>query len=220
VSSSASAELALPRRRPAVVLAVVALLGASPLRAAEAERTYRWTDADGVVHYGDHVPPQFAQGAVVVMNREGVKLREQTAPPSEAERLALKARAEADARRRQHDRFLLITYSSEREITQLREERLAQIEAQITASQAYLDSLSRRLDSLRARTSNFRPYATTAQAPRMPDALAAEIVQTLAEARTQQAALLTRQHEKDELNARFDADLKRYRELLISQGLR
>jgi hypothetical protein len=216
----ASAEHRPARARAWAALAGVALIVSLPSLSAEAERTYRWTDAAGVVHYGDHVPPQYAQGAVIVMNREGVKLREQTAPPTETERLAAKARADADDRRRQHDRFLLITYSSEREILQLRDERLAQIEAQITASQSYLDSLSRRLESLRARTGNFRPYATTAQAPRMPDALAAEIVQTLAESRTQQGALLSRRHEKEELNASFDADAKRYRELLISQGLR
>jgi Domain of unknown function (DUF4124) len=216
----ASAEHRPGSTRTAAAVASVMLIASLPLLSAEAERTYRWTDSAGVMHYGDHVPPQYAQGAVVVMNRDGVKLREQSAPPSEAERMAATARAEADARRRQHDRFLLITYSSEREILQLRDERLAQIEAQITASQSYLDSLSRRIESLQARTGNFRPYATTAQAPRMPDALAAEIVQTLAEARTQQAALVARRHEKDELNASFGADAKRYRELLISQGLR
>lgn len=189
-------------------------------RGSEPGQTYRWKDADGVTHYGDHVPQQYSQGAVAVMSRDGVTVREQPPRLSEAEAIAARERAQASDRQRRHDRFLLVTYSSEREIAQLRDERVTQITAQITASEAYLVSLGRRLESLRARVGNFRPYAANANAPRMPDALAAEIVRTLADARSQRSSLVTRQKELEEVRASFDADIKRYQQLLVSQGLR
>lgn len=191
-----------------------------PSGGSDPEQTFRWKDADGVIHYGDHVPQQYSQGAVVVMSRDGVPLREQPPRLSEAEAIAARTRAEATERQRRHDRFLLVTYSSERDIAQLRDERVAQIGAQITASEAYLESLDRRLESLRDRAGNFRPYASGSNAPRMPDALAAEIVRALADGRSQRSTLATRRKELEELKASFDADIRRYRQLLVSQGLR
>ena len=37
--------------------------------------TYRWVDDQGVVHYGDQVPPQYAQKEHTVLNTQGVEVK-------------------------------------------------------------------------------------------------------------------------------------------------
>src|SRR4029079_15853019 len=68
--------------------------------------TYRWVDENGVVHYGDRVPPQNSQKESTILNREGVqvgKLDAQKTP----EQLAEEARQqEIVLKQKQHDAFL------------------------------------------------------------------------------------------------------------------
>ena len=175
--------------------------------------TYKWVDAQGVTHYGDHIPPEFAQGETAVLNHQGVALKDLPARLTPAQQEEARHRDEATARQKQHDSFLLTTYTSAHDIEQLRDERLAQIEGQITAARGYIDSVDSRLASLRARANNFRPYSASPTARRLPDALAEEIVQTLNEARSQREILAARQKEQKELRATFQSDIDRYRAL-------
>ena len=190
-------------------------LGAQQRSSAPAttSKTYRWVDDKGVIHYGDFIPPEYSQGSTAELNSHGVAVKEYPARLSPAEQAAAQARDEVDAKLKQHDRFLLSTYTSAHDIEQLRDERLAQIEGQITASRGYIDSVGSRLKSLRVRANSFKPYSQSPGARRMPDALAAEIVQTLNESQSQQETLASRQQEQKELRATFQADIDRYRAL-------
>ena len=188
--------------------------------AASGAKTFRWVDNKGVTHYGDSIPPEYAQGRTAELNSQGVAVREYPAQLSPAEQAVVQEREEVTAKRRQHDRFLLTTYVSARDIEQLRDERLSQIEAQITASRGYVESVDARLASLQKRAGNFKPYSTNPAARRLPDALAAELVQTLNEGHSQRETLAAKQKEQQVLRDTFQADIDRYRELIVSQGLR
>jgi hypothetical protein len=188
-------------------------LSASRSDGSTPSKTYRWVDDKGLVHYGDTIPPEFIRGTTAELNSHGVPLREFPAQLTPAEQAAAQQRDEKAAKLKQHDTFLVTTYTSAKDIEQLRDERLAQLEGQISASRGYIDSVGARLTSLRARASNFKPYAPSPTARRMPDPLAAEIVQTLNEASSQKATLLARQAEQKELRAAFQTDIDRYREL-------
>ena len=187
---------------------------------ASGAKTFRWVDNKGVTHYGDSIPQEYAQGRTAELNSQGVAVREYPAQLSPAEQVMAQEREGVTARRRQHDRFLLTTYVSARDIEQLRDERLTQIEAQITASKGYVEAVDARLASLKLRASNFKPYSTNPAARRMPDALAAELVQTLNEGRSQRETLVAKQKEQQTLRDTFQADIDRYRELIAKQGLR
>ena len=39
-------------------------------------QTYKWTDADGTVHYGDRIPPEFAERPYALLNDQGVAVEE------------------------------------------------------------------------------------------------------------------------------------------------
>jgi hypothetical protein len=174
---------------------------------------YKWVDEQGVVHYGDHIPPQYAQQDREVLNSQGVPVGhvEAAQTPEQAAAAALK-KAEL-FKQRQHDSFLMSTYTSVKDIEALRDVRLDQLQGQRTAAEQYVESLRSRLGSLQVRAVSFQPYSANPDARRMPDDLAENLVRTLNEVRVQSAALAAKSEEEKTLRAQFDADIQRYREL-------
>jgi Domain of unknown function (DUF4124) len=174
---------------------------------------YRWVDEQGVVHYGDSIPPQYAEKAHQMLNRQGVVVGHMDAQKS-AEELAADTRTEAEVlKRQQHDTFLVATYASVKDIETLRDQRLDQLQGQRVAAEQYVDNLRSRLLGLQVRAKHFRPYNIRPDARRMPDDLAEDLVRTLNELRTQSNALLAKNEEVSAVKAQFDGDIERYREL-------
>jgi hypothetical protein len=174
---------------------------------------YRWVDEQGVVHYGDSIPPQYAEKAHQQLNRLGVEVGHSEAARS-AEQLAADERERLEAlRKRQHDTFLITTYTSVKDIETLRDQRLDQLQGQRAAAEQYVDNLQSRLVALQGRARHFRPYNARPEARRMPDDLAEDLVRTLNELRTQNAALMSKNEEVSAMRAQFQTDIERYREL-------
>jgi DNA primase len=175
--------------------------------------TYRWVDDQGVVHYGDTVPPQYAQKEHTELNAQGVEIKRLDAEKT-PEQAAVAAHArQALLKQKQHDSFLLTTYTSVGDIEALRDERLQQLKAQRTAAEAYVESLHSRLATLQTRAMMFRPYSSKPAARRMPDDLTEDLVRTLNEMRTQSAAIVQKGTEETTLRSEFQADIERYQEL-------
>ncbi len=207
-------------RLPRVLFAVLAAgaglhaIGAPPASSNDKGTvTYRWTDEQGVIHYGDRVPPQYAQQERSVLNSRGVEVRKLEAQKT-PEQLAAEQRNQQNIlRQKQHDAFLMNTYTSVKDIEALRDLRLDQLQGQKTAAEQYVDSLRSRLSALQARARIFKPYSPRPEAHRMPDDLAEDLVHTLNELRTQSNVLVTKNEEETTLKAQFQADIERYREL-------
>jgi hypothetical protein len=207
-------------RRPQL-LAILAALGVLSLAAAAfgasnddgGLRVYKWTDSQGIVHYGDSVPSQYAQDERDVLNGEGVQIGHVAGRRSAAQESEAEQAAQAAQQRAQHDKFLLATYASASEIEQLRDERLQQLDGQIKASSSYIDSLTLRLAALEERAMHFAPYSADPDAQRMPDDLVQDLVHTLNETRTQRSALDGMRQEQADTRAQFETDIERYREL-------
>lgn len=185
---------------------------------AEAPATYKWVDDQGVVHYGDSIPPQYAQKESTVLNKQGVPIGHKDATKSAAEQAAAAESEQQLARQKQHDSFLLATYTSVKDIEQLRDERLLQIKGQRVAAEQYVTTLGERLSTLQTRAQNFKPYSTRADAHRMPDDLAEQMVHTINDIRTQKAALSSSQEEEAKTQAQFQSDIDRYKELRANQA--
>ncbi|HEY6452409.1 MAG TPA: DUF4124 domain-containing protein [Steroidobacteraceae bacterium] len=194
-----------------VVLGPGAALGAGS--SSGGTPVYRWVDEKGIVHYGDSVPSQYTQTERSVLNDQGVEVGHIEGGKNAAQQ-AEQTRAENLARQRQqHDQFLLTTYVSAKDIEQLRDERLAQMDAQIKAATVYIDTLGARLNALQDRAMHFKPYSAERTARRMPDELAEDLVRTLNESRSQLQALDAKRHEEADTQAQFNTDIQRYREL-------
>ena len=202
-----------------ILLNLVALCAVTAAAAANGPstltpgQTYRWTDDKGVVHYGDTIPSEYADKERAVLNGQGVEVGHLDAHKTPAE-LAQQAQAQELARQRaQRDQTLLSTYVSAKDIEALRDERLAQIDGQLQASSTYIESLATRLGALQERAMQFKPYSSEANARRMPDDLAEELVRTANEARSQRKALDVKRKEQADIRAQFEADIQRFREL-------
>jgi Domain of unknown function (DUF4124) len=204
------------RLGPGVLGMLVAFVGWVPVALAATTGTtvtYKWTDDQGIVHYGDSVPPQYAQKERSVLNARGVEMRKLQAQKS-PEQLAAEARAEGDTvKQKQHDAFLMNTYTSVKDIEALRDLRLDQLRGQRVAAEQYVDSLHARLSALQDRAKSFKPYSPRPAAHKMPDDIAEDLVHTLNELRTQHNALVAKTEEETTLKAQFQADIERYQEL-------
>jgi uncharacterized protein DUF4124 len=188
--------------------------------ASSSGEMYKWTDKDGVVHYGDSVPPEYSQVEQSKLNSQGLEVSKRQAEMSPKEAAEYAAKQKEEARRKQHDMFLISTYPSVKEIENVRDVRLDQINGQITAAEAYISSLTTRVDGLKTRALNFAPYNTKPNARRMPDDLAEEMVRAMSELRTQNSALNAKKKEHQSVVTQFDADIKRFKELRMSAAAR
>jgi hypothetical protein len=122
-------------------------------------------------------------------------------------------KAAAEARRRQHDSFLLTTYTKISDIERLRDERIALIEGQMEIARGSIESNQQRLKSQEQRLRSFLPYSTAPNARRVPDQLAEEVVRTIKEREQLRDGLKSREKEKSDLRAQFNEDIERYKEL-------
>ncbi|MDE2261118.1 MAG: DUF4124 domain-containing protein [Gammaproteobacteria bacterium] len=200
--------------RPALCLLLALACAAGPVLAqSDKGVAYRWVDDHGVVHYGDSIPPKYARDSRAILNSQGVEIGHVDAAKTPAQ-LAAEKRARAQhVAQQQHDYFLLSTYTSVKDIESLRDERLSQIAAQQTAAQQYVQSLQSRLDALQSRAQRFKPYSSQPNAPRMPDDLAQELVQTLNEVRVQDQAIQARTEQEAQVRAQFQSDIERFEQL-------
>jgi hypothetical protein len=203
----------------AAVLAGVIL---SPAAFADdkGKQTFKWVDDKGVIHYGDSIPAEYSQRESHVLNSQGVEVQKYRAEMSPVEAAAFAAKQKEESQRKQHDMFLISTYPSVKEIENVRDTRLDQINGQISAAQAYISSLNSRVDGLKQRAQSFAPYNKKPDARRMPDDLAEEMVRASSELRTQKSALAQRRTELQGVVDSFDADIKRFKELRTSAAAR
>lgn len=207
------------RRLFPVLLAALPLLAAAQTQ-EKRTTTYKWVDEKGVVHYGDTVPPQYSQRESTILNQQGVQVGRREAQKT-PEQIAAEERAQQEAlRQKQHDNFLLMTYTSVADIERLRDERLATLDAQRTAAEQYLENLHSRLSVLQTRAFLFKPYNPRQEARRMPDDLAEDLVRALNEMKTQNDALTAKDSEQAELRKQFQLDIERFKLLRSARALR
>jgi Domain of unknown function (DUF4124) len=203
-----------PRMALGLVLGLAgSLSGGIAVGTTNQTTAYKWVDEQGVVHYGDSIPPQYAEKEHKLLNSQGVEIGHTEAQKT-PEQLAVDAQEhDALVKQQQHDTFLLTTYTSVKDIESLRDVRLDQLQGQRTAAEQYVENLHSRLVALQGRIKHFRPYNARPDARRIPDDLAEDLVHTLKEMRTQNNALVAKNQEVAALKEQFDLDINRYREL-------
>ena len=199
-------------------LSVTALLSLLPLAAgaAETERVYKWVDETGQVHYGDSIPPEFSDlpkqilndHGVIVDHLEGRKTPEQVAAEKRARELALQKELQNRA-----DQALLQTYLSVDEIVMHRDRRIELFQAQSRVTELYLRNLERRLTKLKRDASRYRPYSEDPDAPLIDPDLVDDINDTQSTIARHQKNLLKFQSDEQQMIARFEGDINRFKSL-------
>jgi hypothetical protein len=174
---------------------------------------YKWVDKDGVTHYGDHVPPEYASQEQHILNSQGYEIKHLDAQKS-ADQAAAEEQKKLDSDQRLlRDKNLLSTYASVQEIERLRDQRLTLIADQIKVTNQFLETLNGRMKKMRADSMRFRPYNTDPKAPSMPDQMAEDLVRLASDMRTQEQNLKQKHGEEAAMSIQFESDIDRFKEL-------
>jgi hypothetical protein len=181
-------------------------------------RLYRWTDSEGNVHYGDRVPPEHVpQGRAVINNRGSTIERIQRAKTPEeleaeraqreAEEAEERAATAAAARRAEHDRMLLLTYTSVAQIERARDERLRGLQARLRVTEARRESLQSELESAR------RQAANRERSGRQPGDSHKRIEELTRLLHQVESAIATHEEDINALTRSYEADIDRFKTL-------
>ncbi len=208
-----AATLPAAAMRPASALAT--LLCASLVFAAAGAHavTYKWIDDQGIVHYTDKMPADAINKGNVELNKQGIPIKktdpaltpeQRRVKEAEDERIRQAARAREEVARK--DRALLQTYTTESEIDLARKRALGTIDGQINSAQGYSTTLSKRKQEIEARL-------TALGDKPVPPALERELNNINDELDKQADLITTKKKEAVAVNARYDADKRRWQEL-------
>jgi hypothetical protein len=188
-------------------------LGTAAVAASNGRTLYKWVDDQGVTHYGDRIPPEFASQEQQIINSQGVEISHTEAQKS-AEQLMADEQKRRDLEARQNrDRNLLNTYVSVQEIERLRDQRLALVSDQIKVTNQFLDTLNGRMKKLQVSSMHFKPYNGDQKAPPMPDQVAEDLVRLANDIHTQEQNLSQKRGEETTMKEQFESDIDRFKQL-------
>lgn len=196
----------------AALLLAFMVLAFAALRDAHAG-TYKWTDEKGVVHYADKMPADAVNRANVQLDSQGRALKRIDAAPT-ADELRAKvvdvdkekqaAREREEAARR--DRALLATFTREDDIELARSRALGTIDGQLQSARVYAAQLTRRQQDLLEKKIAAGSKGVAPAIERELESIERELSRT-------NALIAERRQESASVNARYDADKARWRQL-------
>ena len=190
------------------LLMVTMVLSAAFSLNAEA-KLYKWVDSNGTTHYGETVPPEYANREAVKLEKGRIQQRVDTRSKPGQKQTARDPAAEKDRiEAERHDNALLNTYSSEKEIDLARERNLQQVEARTNSFSVLLKSAQENLASLQQEAEKM-----TKQGRKVFKSLEEDIVEANAHIAKLENDLNQSLKETEAVKARYAADKARYREL-------
>ena len=197
------------------VLTILCVLGGSAI-AQDSQKLYRWVDNEGVTHFGDTIPAEYAEIERQIVNQHGITVdvmrAKRTAEEIQEELRQEELRAEEELQRRA-DRALLATYLSVDEIVMHRDRRVELFQAQARVTELYLRNLQRRMDSLNEEAAKFRPYSDDPDAPMIDQDLADDMSTTKQTIARHEQNLQRFRQDEQSIVSRFDGDIDRFKAL-------
>ena len=206
------------RSRPRCLLAWLLLATTCGPATALGGGLLKWVDEQGGVHYGDKLPPDQSDRRADLLNRQGVTIdtidptaslkEHDSAKAPDPEAAARAERSKQMAQEAAHDRLLLKRFGSAAALAQVRDRRLAGLDAEMGVTQAHIEKLKEQLANI---------TASAARQERGGVPIAGKVDQDMAMTQQQLQEHLAvldqqRQHRLD-LKAEYDADLQRLRQL-------
>jgi len=182
---------------------------------AVAGKLYSWVDEHGKTHYGNIVPPQYAQQGSTELDKKGVAVKKTDAALTPEQRKAKeeemaqqKEEEKKKLEQKRRDRALLNTYTTEKEIDLVRDRNLQQGGLQLQSMELRAKQIQPRFDQARKRAEDL-----VARKKPLPPDLQQELEETEKEMRRLQEMIKQKRMEMDAIRARFEDDRKRFREL-------
>jgi len=183
--------------------------------AAFGDRTFKWVDNEGQIHYGNRVPPEYAKLERKVINERGRTIKVYDALKTPEQRKAEKQLAETAAKNKVlaekqavHDRSLLATFSSEKDMLLAKNGKVAAVDALLQLTNSRVESMKERLLGL---TEEAATYERSGKA--LPASLESQINNLREQITTNEAFIKEKESERHRIVRKFDNDIKRYIEL-------
>ena len=197
---------------------LVAVIAAATFSLPVAAKMYKWVDENGTTHYGETIPPEYADKDRAELNKSGRVVKKLDVRTPEELRAERDAKNQADAKKREdekaaferarRDKMLVNTYSNIDEIDLARKRNLQQIELRIDGINTQIKIASDNLLGLQKEASGY-----TNRNREIPASLQEDLQEAQARLDKLQKDLEKPATEKAGLEARYDADKARYREL-------
>lgn len=179
-----------------------------------AAKMYKWVDDKGTTHYGETIPPEYANKDRQLLNKSGAVIKTMDIPTPEERRAketeSAKIHAEEATARDQklHDKSLTDTYSSVEEIDLSRTRSLQQVDARINSINSQLKTANNNLLALKKDADNRSKAGAKIPASLQDDIKVAQdrvsrMLQDLEKFKAEKLAV----------DAHYDADKARYKEL-------
>ncbi len=194
------------------------LVPMSLLAAGGGSETYfRCKDSKGQTFFGDSMPAECQNLDTEVLSDRGNVLRvidgEQSRALKEQHKSAEDAEQKAKQDAAMRDRMLVEAYLSVKEIEALRDQRLALVESQMHLDEQNLGALRDREQRLMRQVLRFSPYSDKPNAAPIPDHIVEEMVTVMKSDTVTEERITSKQTEKQDLQVKFDSDIKRFKEL-------
>lgn len=177
-------------------------------------KLYKWVDDKGTTHYGEVIPPEYANKDRDSLNKAGLIQKR----PEKIDPEAIRVKEEAEQKRKienqalveqqRRDNALLNTYSNENEIDLARERSLVLINARIDSNKMLLKSSQSTLDD-----HNKEIEIRSKAGKKIPASLTKDVVQTEARVAKYQAELRKSEEDLIAVKTRFDNEKELYRKL-------
>jgi hypothetical protein len=193
---------------------LVALIVGATFSSPAAAKLYKWVDDNGTTHYGETIPPEYANKDRSELNKSGrvVKTEEVLTPEKrhakEQEEAKKLAQEKAESEQRLHDKTLVNTYNSVKEIDLARSRSLQQIDARISGINSLIKTANDNLVGLQKEADNY-----TRLKKKVPHSLEEDLQEAQTRMEKLQKEMEQPQAEKAALEARFEADKARFMEL-------
>ncbi len=178
-------------------------------------KTYRWTDAQGRIHYSDRVPPEQVERARTRLNKSGLEVEQVKAArtPEEIERERQLERLRAEEQRlieeqRKRDRVLLRTFRSEDDILMIRDGKLASIDASIQIVRSNIKRLKLQLAEMQRNAANLER-----QGKKISKNYLKAIDNTRLQLKRSYESIISKEQAKASIEEKYAADLDRFRQL-------
>ncbi len=177
-------------------------------------KLYKWVDDKGTTHYGEVIPPEYANKDRDSISKSGLiqkrieKETPETLRAKEEVEQKKKIDNQAAEEQKRRDSALLNTYSNENEIDMARERSMVLLNARIESNQMLLKSSQSTLDGHKKEAEN---RSNTGK--KIPPSLANDLTQAQARVSRFQAELSKSEEELAAVKARFEKEKELYRKL-------
>jgi len=177
-------------------------------------KLYKWVDNKGITHYGEVIPPEYADKQKDTLKKSGMLEKR----PEAIDTNSVKAKQEAENKRKldsqaameqqRRDNALLNTYSNENEIDQARDRSLVLINARIESNKMLLKSSQTTLEGHKLELEN----RTKTKKP-IPASLTSDIERSESRILGFQTELNKSESELAAVKERFEKEKLLYRKL-------